>query len=215
MEHSFDAEHAKFLGLDIDPEILPICQPETAEEAIEIIELSCKYGAGIVVLDSVGGLVTVAELEGSNAAAPVARLMSNKLRGIIQHAKASGTCVVFINQIRKKVGVLFGSPDTTCGGEALKFFASMRIEVRKVGWLKTTNKVVGFKGKIKVVKNKIAPPYREAYFNITFDKDSPDLGGLENMILSGKAEKLGGGYYKIGDKKFKASTFVGVGGNDE
>lgn len=203
VEHALDLDHARHLGMDTDA--APILQPETAEEALEIVEEACTGGAGVVVVDSVAGMVTQAELEGSKAQAPIARLMSDQIRKIVQKAKQNNTCVVFINQLRRKTGVIFGSPEYTCGGEAIKYFASLRLDVRKAAWLKHVNKVVGFKSRVRAVKNKLSPPYREAYFCVTFDHESPDIGKLENLVLSGKAENLGGGYYKYEGKKFKAS----------
>lgn len=198
MEHCFDMEYAKFHG--VDPEKLKLCQPETAEEAMEIISISCDHGAGLVILDSVGGLVTKDELEGSRAAAPIARLLANELRPIIQKAKLGNTCVVFVNQLRKKVGGLIPGAEETSGGEALKYFTSMRIDVRRVGWLKTGNKVVGFKSKIKAVKNKLFPPYREGFFSVTFDPNSPDIGLVENMITTGEVKQSGSFFIYKGKK---------------
>lgn len=203
VEHALDLEHARFLGVDTDA--TPILQPETAEETLEIVEEACMAGAGLVAVDSVAGMVTQAELEGSKAQAPIARLMSDKLRLIVQKAKQNNTSVVFINQLRRKTGVIFGSPEYTTGGEAIKYYSSLRIDVRKASWLKHVNKVIGFKSRVRSVKNKLTPPYREAYFCVTFDHDSPDIAHLENLVLSGEAKNLGGGYYQYEGKKFKAS----------
>lgn len=206
VEHAFDPDYAIFLGVDVEG--LSLCQPESAEEALDATLTACKHGAGIVVLDSVGGLVTREELEGSEAHAPVARLLANKLRLLIQAAKIGNTCLLFINQTRKQINSMIPGAEHTCGGEALKFFASIRVEVRRVSSLKWVEKVVGFKSKVRTIKNKLAPPFKEGFFSLTFDPEAPDIGGVENLVAVGEVKALAGGYFEYEGKKYHGKERV-------
>ncbi|HSA94554.1 MAG TPA: recombinase RecA [Acidobacteriota bacterium] len=206
-EHALDAKYAASIGIDVDN--LLISQPDYGEQALEIAEVLVRSGAvDVVVVDSVAALVPKAELEGEMGDAHMglqARLMSQALRKLTAIVARSKTCFVFINQIREKIGVFIGNPETTTGGRALKFYASMRIDVRKLSVLKDGDAVVGTRAKVKIVKNKMAPPFREAQFDIIFGEgisregDLTDLG-LETGILdkagtwySYKGERLGQG----------------------
>ncbi len=206
-EHALDAKYAASIGIDVDN--LLISQPDYGEQALEIAEVLVRSGAvDVVVVDSVAALVPKAELEGEMGDAHMglqARLMSQALRKLTAIVARSKTCFIFINQIREKIGVFIGNPETTTGGRALKFYASMRIDVRKLSVLKDGDAVVGTRAKVKIVKNKMAPPFREAQFDIIFGQgisregDLADLG-LETGILdkagtwySYKGERLGQG----------------------
>ncbi len=206
-EHALDAKYAASIGIDIDN--LLISQPDYGEQALEIAEVLVRSGAvDVVVVDSVAALVPKAELEGEMGDAHMglqARLMSQALRKLTAIVARSKTCFIFINQIREKIGMFIGNPETTTGGRALKFYASMRIDVRKLSVLKEGDCVVGSRAKVKIVKNKMAPPFREAQFDIIFGEgisregDLVDLG-FETGILdksgtwySYKGERLGQG----------------------
>ena len=163
-EHALDAEYAKKLGVDIDN--LLVSQPDNGEQALEIVEVLVRSGSvDVVVVDSVAALVPRAEIEGEMGDAQVglqARLMSQALRKLTAVVAKSKTCLIFINQLREKIGVMFGSPETTTGGRALKFYSSVRIDIRRIGAIKDGETVVGGRTRVKVVKNKMAPPFREA-----------------------------------------------------
>jgi recombination protein RecA len=206
-EHAFDASYAKKLGVNLDE--LLISQPDTGEQALEIAETLVRSNAvDVVVVDSVAALVPKAEIEGEMGDAHVgaqARLMSQALRKLTAAINHSNTCMIFTNQIRMKIGVMFGNPETTSGGNALKFYASVRIDMRRIGVLKEGEKVVGNRTRGKVVKNKIAPPFRQAEFDILFNEgiswagDLVDIGADAGVLdrsgtwLSFKGEKIGQG----------------------
>ncbi|MEO7069712.1 MAG: recombinase RecA [Nostocoides sp.] len=214
-EHALDPEYAKKLGVDTDN--LLVSQPDTGEQALEIADMLIRSGAvDIIVIDSVAALVPRAEIEGEMGDSHVglqARLMSQALRKITGALNNTGTTAIFINQLREKIGVMFGSPETTTGGKALKFYASVRLDVRRIETLKDGNDPVGNRTRVKVVKNKVAPPFKQAEFDIIYGQGISREGGLIDMgVEQGFVRKAGAWYTYDGDQlgqgKENARTFL-------
>ncbi|QDB78832.1 recombinase RecA [Georgenia sp. 311] len=202
-EHALDPEYAKKLGVDTDA--LLVSQPDTGEQALEIMDMLIRSGAiDIVVIDSVAALVPKAEIEGEMGDSHVglqARLMSQALRKITGALSASGTTAIFINQLREKIGVFFGSPETTTGGKALKFYASIRIDVRRIETLKEGAVPVGNRTRAKIVKNKMAPPFKQAEFDIVYGQGISREGGLLDLgVEHGIVRKSGAWFTYEGDQ---------------
>ena len=202
-EHALDPEYAKALGVDIDE--LLLSQPDTGEQALEVTDMLVKSGSlDVIVIDSVAALVPRAELEGDMGDSHVglqARLMSQALRKITGSIQKSNTLVIFINQIRMKIGVMFGSPETTTGGNALKFYSSVRLDIRRVGAIKDGDEIVGNETRVKVVKNKMAPPFKVVDFQILYGKGINRMAEIiEYAVKKGTIEKAGSWYSYEGDK---------------
>ncbi|MDH5542493.1 MAG: recombinase RecA [Nitrospinota bacterium] len=202
-EHALDPEYAKHLGVDV--ENLVISQPDTGEQALEIVETLVRSGAcDVVVVDSVAALTPAAEIEGDMGDSHMglhARLMSQALRKLTGIISKSSTCVIFINQIRMKIGVMFGSPETTTGGNALKFYATVRLDIRKISAIKEKEDVIGNRTRVKVVKNKLAPPFKQSEFDIIFGTGISLLGDLIDLgVEHGAIEKSGSWYSYNGEK---------------
>lgn len=207
-EHALDPQYARKLGVDIDN--LLISQPDHGEQALEIADMLVRSGAiDMIVIDSVAALTPKAEIEGEMGDSHMglqARLMSQALRKITGNAKRSNCMVIFINQIRMKIGVMFGSPETTTGGNALKFYASVRLDIRRIGQIKEGDEIVGSETRVKVVKNKMAPPFREALFQIMYGQGTNRLGELVDLASAQDIVQKSGAWYayngtKIGQGK--------------
>jgi len=214
-EHALDPGYAAKLGCNV-PELL-ISQPDTGEQALEIADTLVRSGAiDVLVIDSVAALVPRAELEGEMGDTHVglqARLMSQALRKLTGSISKSKTVVIFINQIRMKIGVMFGNPETTSGGNALKFYASVRLDIRRIGAVKKGDEIIGNETRVKVVKNKMAPPFKQAEFEILYSKGISKIGELINLgVANGIVEKSGAwfsyGNDRIGQGKENARTFL-------
>lgn len=200
-EHALDAEYARKLGVDIDN--LLVSQPDSGEQALEIAEMLVRSnGVDVVVIDSVAALVPKAELEGEMGDSHVglqARLMSHAMRKLTAIISKSNTCLIFINQIREKIGVMFGNPETTTGGRALKFYSSVRIDIRRIASLKDGEEVTGSRAKVKVVKNKVAAPFRQAEFDIDYGEGISRMGELVDLGVEHKLIVKSGAWYSYGD----------------
>src|SRR5271165_4062848 len=214
-EHALDPEYAKRLGVDTDS--LLVSQPDTGEQALEIADMLIRSGAlDIVVIDSVAALVPRAELEGEMGDSHVglqARLMSQALRKLTSNVSRSKTMLIFLNQIRLKIGVMFGNPETTTGGNALKFYASIRLEIRRIGAIKEREETVGNQTRVKVVKNKLAPPFRQVEFDIMYGEGISKVGELIDLgVKAGVVEKSGAWFsfdsQRIGQGRENAKTFL-------
>jgi recombination protein RecA len=214
-EHALDIEYARKLGVDV--ENLLVSQPDTGEQALEIAELLIRSNAiDVVVIDSVAALVPRAEIEGEMGDSHVglqARLMSQALRKITGSVNRSRTAVIFINQIREKIGVMFGSPETTTGGRALKFYSSVRLDIRRIGAIKEGQENTGNRTRVKVVKNKVAAPFKQAEFDIMFNEGISHTGllvdiGVENDIVQKAGAWFSYGDVRLGQGRENAKTFL-------
>lgn len=214
-EHALDPSYAEKIGVNVDD--LLVSQPDTGEQALEITDMLVRSGAvDVVVIDSVAALTPKAEIEGDMGASHMglqARLMSQALRKLTANIKRSNTLVIFINQIRMKIGVMFGNPETTTGGNALKFYASVRLDIRRIGSIKKGEEIIGNDTRVKVVKNKVAPPFKEAQFEILYGEGVCFLGELIDLGTKyGFVQKAGSWYSygneKIGQGKDNAKSFL-------
>jgi recombination protein RecA len=214
-EHALDATYAKKLGLDIDN--LLVSQPDNGEQALEIVEVLVRSGGvDVVVVDSVAALVPRAEIEGEMGEAQMglqARLMSQALRKLTGVVSKSKTCLVFINQLREKIGVMFGNPETTTGGRALKFYASVRLDIRRIASIKDGDVIIGGRTRVKVVKNKVAPPFREAEFDILYGEGISREGDLLDLGVERKIVDKSGTWFayngdRLGQGRENAKQFL-------
>ncbi len=202
-EHALDPSYAKRLGVNVDD--LLVSQPDSGEQALEITDMLVRSGGvDVVVVDSVAALTPKAEIEGEMGDSHVglqARLMSQALRKLTGNIKRSNTLVIFINQIRMKIGVMFGNPETTTGGNALKFYASVRLDIRRIGAIKRGEEVVGSQTRVKVVKNKIAPPFRQCEFDIFYDQGISKEGELIELGVVANLVEKSGAWYSYGGER--------------
>jgi recombination protein RecA len=202
-EHALDPNYAEKLGVNVDE--LLVSQPDTGEQALEITDMLVRSGAvDIIVIDSVAALTPKAEIEGEMGDSHMglqARLMSQALRKLTGNIKRSNVMVIFINQIRMKIGVMFGSPETTTGGNALKFYASVRLDIRRIGAIKKGDEVVGNQTRVKVVKNKVAPPFKQAEFEILYGHGISRLGELIDLGVQHDIVNKAGSWYSYGDDR--------------
>ncbi|MGB0958782.1 MAG: recombinase RecA [Halocynthiibacter sp.] len=202
-EHALDPQYAKKLGVDLDE--LLISQPDTGEQALEIVDTLVRSGAvNMVVVDSVAALTPKSELEGDMGDSSVgvhARLMSQAMRKLTGSIARSGCMVIFINQIRMKIGVMFGSPETTTGGNALKFYSSVRLDIRRIGAIKDRDEIVGNATRVKVVKNKVAPPFKQVEFDIMYGEGISKMGELLDLGVKAGVVDKSGAWFSYGDER--------------
>lgn len=214
-EHALDPVYAEALGVDLDS--LLVSQPDTGEQALEICDMLVRSGAvDLVVIDSVAALTPKAEIEGDMGDSHMglqARLMSQALRKLTGNIKRTNCLVIFINQIRMKIGVMFGSPETTTGGNALKFYASVRLDIRRIGAVKQGDEIVGNETRVKVVKNKVAPPFKQTEFQILYGKGTSKMGEIIDLGVKQNIVDKAGAWYsykgdRIGQGKVKVADFL-------